>query len=105
MTRFAVDPAELSMTAQAIRDAAHEAEAATSDHRSLSAHTAALADPVLIAALSDFVNRWSYGLRTLIDDVHRLADGLDLVLAYYTDTDIAVRTAIGRSTPAPGSAP
>ncbi len=101
MTRFAVDPAELSLTAEAIRRAAQEAEAVTSDHRSLSTFTAALLDPVVIAAMSDFINQWSYGLRTLTDDARRLADSLDLVIAYYVDTDIGVRTAIGGGTTAP----
>lgn len=91
MTHLRVDVAALGALAATIRHAAAEADAAA-NHRGLVGPSAALADERLVEAMLRFVDRWGHALRALIDDARRLADGLDLVSAFYTDAETAARS-------------
>src|SRR5689334_1671782 len=104
MSRFAVDPESLMRLAASVRAAAEEAEVTTGDRHSLPQAIAALRDPVVTGAVNEFIDRWSYALRSLIDDAHRIADAADVAARLYRDADLAVGTVFGG--PAiPGGAP
>src|SRR5690349_233168 len=100
MTRFAVDPESLVRLAVSVRSAAHEAEAVTG-HHSLAHAIAGLRDPSLVGAVDDFLHKWTYALRSLIDDAHRIADGAELCARLYADAEHVAQTAL----PIPVSAP
>jgi hypothetical protein len=104
MSRFAVDPESLMRLAASVRAAAEEADAVTGDRHSLAPAVAALHDPALVSAMTEFLDRWSHALRSLLDDAHRLADGADLAARIYVDAEMASETA-GRPPLLPRAAP
>src|SRR5689334_5145678 len=100
MSRFAVDPESLMRLAASVRSAANEAEAVTG-HHSLAHAVAGLRDPSLVSAVNDFLQKWHYALRSLLDDAQRIADGAELAARLYGDADKAAQSAL----PIPGGAP
>jgi hypothetical protein len=100
MSRFAVDPESLMRLAVSVRSAANEAEAVTG-HHSLAHAIGALRDPSVVGAVNDFLHRWNYALRSLVDDAHRIADGAELAARIYADVEHAAETAL----PIPGGMP
>ena len=94
MSRFAVDPESLMRLAASVRAAAREADAVTGEHRSLRHAVGDLRDPLVIGALDEFVDRWTYAVRSLIDDAHRIADGADAAARLYRDAELAAETAL-----------
>jgi hypothetical protein len=81
---LSIDTAAMRMLAHRIRAAA---QTGLGDQSSWQPAVTALGAPVLMHAVSVFVDRWGAVVADLVDDAHRLADVIDLAARSYQDVE------------------
>jgi uncharacterized protein YukE len=90
-----VDITAVRRLAERVGQVAAEVRRGGTDPRSLQPAVAALAAPALVHAACTFLDRWGAAVAELVDDVHRLADALDLVARTYQDAESVIKHRTG----------
>jgi len=94
MALLEVDPASLGRVATHLTESVTVAHEINKHHKRMAAHAEHAGDPQVVAALSSFLGKWSYGCGCLVKDAHGIAESLGSASAVYIRTDDGVARGI-----------